>query len=335
MVKSKDIFIEPEFSSYYQKNPLNLIDIGASGGINENWIPAKKYLHIIGFEPDTGAFNDLQKNNVNSNTYFNIGLSDKESTIDFYLTKKQRCSSIFKPNRDFLDQFSEPERFDIVDTIKFKSNTLNNVLNGSKIVNVDFIKVDTQGSELLILEGGSEILDKSIFGLEIEVSFTEMYQNQALFADIDIFMRQHDFQLFDLRLSYFKRTVGEPFGKPKGQLVYGDALYFKSMHGLNKILNHLEDAPAKKSKLIKILSICFLYGYYDYAYQILTSFRDLFEPNESKVIEIKIKNHIHIRRRIPYFPGRKKLSDLFYKLWDIFEPKPTRSSSGMSSIGNT
>ena len=51
-----NIFIEPQFTSHYQKSPLFLIDIGASGGLEDNWKSAKKYLKVLGFEPDKTAW---------------------------------------------------------------------------------------------------------------------------------------------------------------------------------------------------------------------------------------------------------------------------------------
>ncbi len=55
------IFIEPEFTEYYRKNPIVLVDIGASGGLEPNWQLAKNYLQIIGFEPDVREFFNLEK----------------------------------------------------------------------------------------------------------------------------------------------------------------------------------------------------------------------------------------------------------------------------------
>ena len=47
-----DIFIDKTLYHYFEKNPLRLVDVGASGGIENNWKSTKKYLNIIGFEPD-------------------------------------------------------------------------------------------------------------------------------------------------------------------------------------------------------------------------------------------------------------------------------------------
>ena len=53
---------------------------------------------------------------------------------------------------------------------------------------VDFIKLDTQGSELDILHGAGSLLD-NCSGLQLEVMFSPLYEGQPLFADVDAYLR--------------------------------------------------------------------------------------------------------------------------------------------------
>ena len=72
-------------------------------------------------------------------------------------------------------------------------------------------------------------LTRSIFGVEVEVEFIEMYQDQPLFNEVDSFMRERGFHLFDLKLFYWRRKSGLGFdGNRRGQLVHGDALYLRN-----------------------------------------------------------------------------------------------------------
>jgi FkbM family methyltransferase len=87
----------------------------------------------------------------------NSALSDSSREIDFYLCKKQTVSSVYSPNRDFLDNFPEADRFDIVKKIQLQTDTLDNQLDANGISGVDFIKVDAQGHELPILKGGGPL----------------------------------------------------------------------------------------------------------------------------------------------------------------------------------
>jgi len=192
------IFIEPKFTKYYSKYPLVLADVGASGGLEDNWKPARKYLQIIGFEPDTREFNNLIKRENAGTKYLNIGLYNQKISLKYNLMKKQQVSSMFIPNMKFLDQFPESDRFEIVEEVEIPVDTLDSQLKVNGIGELDFIKIDTQGSELFILEGAEKTLQKNVFGIEVEVEFIDIYEGQPLFGDVDNFLRKRGFELFDI-----------------------------------------------------------------------------------------------------------------------------------------
>lgn len=110
-------------------------------------------------------------------------------------------SSGYQTNINFLSKFPDVKRFDVTKQITIKADTLNNQLQKNDISAVDFIKIDTQGYELPILKGGADYLD-NVIGLEIEVEFAPLYENQALFGDVDSFVRGYGFELFDIKKYY-------------------------------------------------------------------------------------------------------------------------------------
>ena len=63
---------------------------------------------------------------------------------------------------------------------------------------VDFLKLDTQGSELMVLQGAEASL-RSTRALEVEVEFNPIYVGQPLFGDVDAFLRARGFVLWRLK----------------------------------------------------------------------------------------------------------------------------------------
>ena len=328
------IFIEPAFSEYYRKYPLVLIDVGASGGLESNWKPARKYLQVVGFEPDMREYANLVKKEDNNIKYLNTGLHKEKTALNYYLTRKQQTSSIFKPNTKFLNKFPEIERFDITEMTKIEADTIDNQFKIHKISEADFIKIDTQGSELFILQGAVETLRNYVFGLEVEVEFVELYQNQPLFSDVDGFVRKQGFQLFDIQGSYWKRTVGKAYGKNRGQLIFGNALYLSTSEEFRNVINNIRDEFVQKSKVLKAISICFLYGYIDYAMEVLNATADLFDKSECQMVKEAIEDKIRYESRIPSFKGKGMIANIFYYFGDLWRPTHNGWATIDRKLGN-
>ena len=316
-----DVYIDPSFAEYYERFPLVLVDVGASGGIPHTWDRARKHLAVIGFEPDDRAIADLAESPGSDGvTYLNRALHNRKATVDFHHARKQETSSLLRFNRAFLNRFPEPERFDVLETVQVETDTLDRQLQEHQIHDVDFIKLDTQGTELFILQGAMKICADTVFGLEIEVEFIPLYQEQPLFSDVDAFVRGLGFQLMDLKNSYWKRSVGLGFGGAKGQLIFADTLYMREPNAFVEMLRRAEDDVFKRSKVLKAFSICMVYGYLDYALEILEMTGAIFSDNESQLIGEKIKGETVPRNRIPNFRGRGRVANALRRLSKTLEP---------------
>ena len=89
---------------------------------------------------------------------------------------------IYRPNKDLLSRFKNSQRYDSVKNVVFSSTkvkTLDQVIEEQAIKDVDFIKLDTQGSELNILNGGQDRVLSNLFGANIEVEFISLYKRSA------------------------------------------------------------------------------------------------------------------------------------------------------------
>ena len=206
------------------KAPPVVVDVGASRGIHPRWEALLPHITVVGFEPDTRSFSQLQQ--TDEVRYLNTALFRDRGPKTFHLCRKPTNSSVYPPNREWLAQFPDPERFDVLETVTVNCVTLEEALASIDIAQMDFIKLDTQGSELDILEGAGDYLDGCI-GVEVEVQFSPIYSGAALFHDVGAILWRKGFELFDLRRIFWSRVGGLPAGQKKGQLAYGDALFFR------------------------------------------------------------------------------------------------------------
>ena len=310
-----DVFFDARFAPAYERHPLVLADIGARGGLKSNWLPARRHLRVLGFEPDKREFDALVARHQGNRalTFFNTALHNSRGTVPLYVARDRGLTSIFKPNRAFLDSFPEASRFDTTSVIDMSTDTLDNVLLTSGIDDVDFIKADTQGSELYVLEGAASALAAGVVGVEVEVEFAPIYTGQPLFADVDAYLRQFGLVLFDLRPCYWKRARGRLAGGPHGQIIWADALYLRSLPALNAALSSLP-ADRARAKLLKAISVAVLYGYLDYALELAGASKDFLTNEERAAIDRQLTT-VEGHSAVPKFPGRRRAAGAAHRLW--------------------
>ena len=60
------------------------------------------------------------------------------------------------------------------------TTTLDNLYHSSIIRELDFLKLDVQGAELDILQGGRDIINDNVLGIQIEVEFKQLFLLNSL-----------------------------------------------------------------------------------------------------------------------------------------------------------
>jgi FkbM family methyltransferase len=234
------------------------VDCGARGDVSKSVVDLFGDSRYIGFDPQLSAVSEQDASRV----YFPVALGKETGPVEFYRTQSPNCSSVFIPDQEFLDRFmSVGNFFKIVETVPLNVVSLDDYLPKNGITRVDFIELDTQGSELDILQGAKSFLGSSVLGVRIEVEFTTMYQNQPLFGDVDSFLRQYGFALFDLDRYHLRRKAGPMATGSKEQIIWGQALYFKDWKNTSETFT--------KQEFGKLAMIASFYGFHTYASEIL------------------------------------------------------------------
>lgn len=322
------------FQYVFSQNLIILVDVGASGGLDRRFLPLQNCLQMIGFEPEAKAYAELNAIQGKHTLYINNALYKEQGKVDFYENKNPGTSSILVRNSAFLVKFPEPEQFDPAAIHCVDVTTLDDVLATVGYDTIDFIKLDTQGSELFILQGGEKAL-KNCFGIEVEVEFSPVYIGQPLFSDVDIFLREQGYTLFDVRPEYWKRRVGLDYGKRKGQLIWGDALYFRDGY-LGETCRGKPDNEIF-IKLMKTALILVLYGYLDFALEITCEARSLIisQPLLNQITKLeKIIMKRTFYSCLPMAIFKDSIANPIYEFYNIFRPGLGRYNLSGGRLGN-
>lgn len=216
----------------------SIIDVGANP-IDGN-PPYKAMLEaglcqIIGFEPQPEALARLRKSATENETYLPYALGDgREHTL--HICRESGMTSLLEPDNQRLKLFNLFEKFgDVSERISINTVRLDDV---KEINELDFLKIDVQGSELSIFSNGIELLRKAT-AVQTEVSFIPLYVNQPTFGQLDTFLRKLDF--VPHCFSSIKRWALSPTvfnnnpRSPGNQLLEADIIYVKDFPKLIKM----------------------------------------------------------------------------------------------------
>jgi len=165
-------------------NITSILDIGAAHGHFSKF--------ALRYWPDA-SITAVECNEVNSffldPTNWNVKyacLGDKPCKKIFYVNPLEQHgggSSFYKENTKHFANPSEYEK-DIV------------TLDSMELEPHDFVKIDTQGTELDILKGGKKTISKAKY-LLLELSFVEFNQGGPLIDDILAYTREIGFRIID------------------------------------------------------------------------------------------------------------------------------------------
>jgi len=289
---------------------IGLVDVGASLGIHPRWQAFSEMIQVIGFEPNKEEFQKLEQTHAQS--WIQAAVSGKKELRTLYLTKRFNNSSLLRPNRTVLDSLEWNDDFDVASEVSLQCVTLDETLAESQAP-VDFLKLDTQGNEWDILGGASRILNEQAVVVEVETEFCSLYENQALFADVDARMREHGFYLQDLANLLFVKPRGmSGAGGPKGRLIQADSLYFKDMSTLSNWPDF---------KIAAALVAYVAYGYPEAGVSLLDMLKSKGRSfsQEKKAREILQQFH-HPSRAMNWLPGLNFLTRCAKRLWLDFRP---------------
>jgi FkbM family methyltransferase len=243
--------------------PITLLDVGCRGGIPEELWPIRHLINYIGFDADSAECARLNAGNhdLSKRELFPFFVGPETGEAQFHFFKSSGESSSLRPDPRFARLFGG-DGFAIERTVTVEATSLDDFFRGrSDISRPDIIKLDTQGTELSILQGGKECLRTACL-VEVEVEFTSMYEGQPLFPDVMRYMLDSGFELLYLNRVFQQRKDYRGFAK--GQLTFGDALFYRR----EDLCDGFDD-----KKMTRYLLLLVNYGHLDIASHILETRR--------------------------------------------------------------
>jgi len=124
---------------------------------------------------------------------------------DLYITKHRGYCSFLEPDleSEWFRRY-RPGEGEVESVVRVKTCSVDEFASARRL-DVDFLKVDTEGTELEVLQGAARQLSSTVQGIRVNVNFQACYRNHSLFPEVHDYLVAKGF--FLLNLDYFGRGV--------------------------------------------------------------------------------------------------------------------------------
>jgi 2-O-methyltransferase len=230
---------------FERKARLTIFDIGACEG--EDAIRYSRFFPnstVYAFEPRPDNLEKIDENlkryDHGSIEVSHLALADKKGTSTFYLSSGQPEDSPPEVDWDFGNKSSSllppgekmkthTAWLEFKDTLEVHTDRLDNFMADRGLKGIDFIHMDVQGAELMVLLGAGDCVP-SIKAIWLEVEVVELYKDQPLKTDIEEFMHSNGFVCVKSELDH----------------VSGDQLYINTRFFSNDMANRFKFLKKKQ-----------------------------------------------------------------------------------------
>lgn len=169
-----------------------IVDVGANpidGVLPYAPMLAAGLCRVTGFEPQASALLELQRGKGPHERYLPYAVGDGRPHV-LNVCRASGMTSLYRPDPVMLKLFGELKSLgEVVDQVPLQTWKIDSI---PEIHIMDFLKMDVQGSEFAILEGGRSKLSQTVT-VQTEISFVPLYEDQPVFGEIDLELRSQCF----------------------------------------------------------------------------------------------------------------------------------------------
>ena len=145
---------------------------------------------VTGFEPEQGAFRELQDRNGPNERYLAYAVGDGDAHTLNVCSTLSGMTSLLEPDPVTLGVFEYLKRAgEVIERVPMQTRRLDEIF---EVEHLDFLKIDIQGGELAVFKGGKGKLADAV-AIQVEISFVTLYKDQPGFGEIDVELRSQGF----------------------------------------------------------------------------------------------------------------------------------------------
>jgi hypothetical protein len=267
-----------------------LVDVGSAGDVPSVWRAIAPGSVYIGFDADS---RDLPPSPSAFKQAKNFGKAVADTpnggSVSVNLTSFPHCSSVLKPNPAELDNYLYADLFDVVGTEVVSSITLNAAIRELGAGRIDWLKLDTQGTDHRIYASLSPENRRGLLAVDIEPGLIAAYSSEDTFDLCHASLIKDGFWLSNLSvrgsarirrssLSYLslrrQRSSAEVTGRLRASPCWVEARYFRTLEALEAI-----SATPREYALLFVFAL--VDRQYGFALDLCLAYEEQFGPDET------------------------------------------------------
>lgn len=205
-------------SRYFEDRPPVLIDVGASGGINMAWNEIANYSYCFSFDADDRDFSVgcEEDKHYRKLVKINRAVAEHSGISPFYFTAFPYCSGCLQPDHEALKPWLFASYFDVVKKGELATTTIAEALKAANIDYVDWLKLDTQGTDLRLYTSLPEVLRQNLLVVEMEPGIIDAYKSEDKLPSVLSSMEKNNFWLSHMDVKGSRR-IAESFVSEFGE----------------------------------------------------------------------------------------------------------------------
>lgn len=275
----------------------NIIDAGGRYGLHPTWKDFSGEMKYYLFEPDSteaARLKDKYAQRSDEIVVLNLALDNSDGTVQINQLRNRAMSTSSVRNPISPLFFGErTKEVEIINLLEVQGRSIDSFCAENNL-EIDFLKLDTEGSEYEILLGAIEQLRSTVLGVRVEVSFDHIFEGKKLFGSISDLLMENGYFLLNLdyngRGDYQNEFVNVDM--PYGVLTTSDAVFLKRKF-------HILQPERSKNfsteiRSLKSAAFCFLNNAPDVALDILLSAKREFHLDFSVLKETKLYKFVDV-----------------------------------------
>ena len=257
----------PVLTALLNEAGLKLVDIGGRGAAFDPLITLARFAEYYVCEPDSAEAERLTASLPRDATWrrltvFDTAIASRPGVAGLHITAAPGMSSLLEPDPVVAGRFCLAPKFDVVSVVEVTTMTLDDAAARYGFEDAAFVKLDTQGTELDILQSGPRLVAGPLLGVYAELSFHPFYKGQPVFADVDSHLRQQGFTLCSLHRTMLRRAGYQPPRYSRRIVTWAHCLYLREPASL------VAGASADPHALPRLLGLAAAFQHFDLAFEI-------------------------------------------------------------------